>query len=1061
MSALERLAALGPEQRAALERRLRARADAAPVVVAPVLAEAPLSPGQRRMWFLDQLGPLFPAYVIVSAWRVEGAVDRAALGVALGMVVDRHPALRTVYTEVDGEPRQSVRSAVVSITVVDLTGLASEERQAEVRRISDREARERFDLSAGPLLRAHLLVMGPDEHVLVLSAHHIALDGWSLSLVVSDLLTAYAAVVAEIPVDWPELTVTYADFAARQVDESPYWRAALDGMPQTLALPTDRSRPAQPTYRGGQVTFWFDDDLTARLHAVARAEKATLFTVLLAGWQALLSRYTGTTDIPVGSPVSIRPDADFDGVAGLFLNTLVLRGDLSGDPDFRTVLRRTTDTVFAGFEHRDHPFERLVDQLADSRDLASNPLFQVMLVLQNTPAPLTSAAGLRLAQLDLAPRTAKFDLNLQITEVGGRLRGELVYAAELFDADRVRRITDHYRALLAGAVADLSAPVSGLPLLTLEEEALIGAWNRTGAALPGARLPDRIAEAAARWPDRPAIKADGKWLTYREFADRVGELAARLVELGVRVDTVVGVCLPRGLDLVVALHAVQAAGGAYLPMDPEYPEARLRLLAEEAALVITAEGVGTAREPLREPVPTPDDALAYVIHTSGSTGRPKGVGVSHGAIANRISWMQEYFPIGEGDRVLQKTPAGFDVSVWEFFWPFTVGAALVVAEPGGHRDTGYLADLISREQITVLHFVPSMLDAFLDEPSLATRASSVRRVFVSGEALSTDVAARCLSALPAAELHNLYGPTETAVDVTWQAVRGLDLRHGVPIGMPVANTSIEILDAWSRRVPLGVPGELCVGGVQLARGYLGQPGLTADKFVPNPYGPSRLYRTGDLARWTSGGVEYLGRLDQQVKVRGMRVEPGEVEAALLALPEIRAAAVIARDNRLVAYLVADAEVDWAARLRERLPAQLVPDLFVSLDSLPLTANGKLDRSALPSPQPVVQVSGVLTDREKVVAAIWGDVLGVGALGPDDDFFAVGGDSIRSLKVISRLRAAGFTVSLADLFRARTVRDLAAHLTESGSREVAALGAFDLLSPEDRARLAGNGKEGAA
>ncbi|GLZ41926.1 amino acid adenylation domain-containing protein [Actinokineospora sp. NBRC 105648] len=1102
---LDRVAALGPAQRAELERRLRAaRGTRTPAPARLAAASAPLSPSQRRMWFLDQLGPEFPAYVIVAAWRVEGDLDRTALAGALRSVLQRHPVLRTVFTETDGEPRQVVRPVAgeVPMTVTDLSDLPSEERQPTLRRIAGQESGRRFDLAAGPLIRSRLLVLGPRDHVLVLAAHHIALDGWSLSLVLSDLLSAYADAVEGRTPSWAPLPATYTDFATRYTEpgvdeELGYWQEALAGMPQTLALPTDRPRPARPTYRGGQVTFWFDDDLTARLHALARAERATLFTVLLAGWQALLSRYTGSTDIPVGSPVSIRPDADFDGVAGLFLNTLVLRGDLSGDPDFRTVLRRTTDRVFAAFDHRTYPFERLVDQLAETRELTGNPLFQVMLVLQNTPAPLTSAAGVRLVQLDLAPETAKFDLNLQVTEVGGRLRGELVYAAELFEPDRARRIAGHYRQLLSAAVADPTLPVAGLPVLTLEEEALLGAWNRTTEDAPCPRLPDRVAEAAARWPDRPAIRADGagEWLSYREFHDRVGRLAAHLVALGVGVDTVVGVCLPRGVDLVVALHAVQAAGGAYLPLDPDHPAARSRLLVEDvraSVVVTTSEHAGVyantlvlldterevvaARVPLSAPVPTPPEALAYVIHTSGSTGRPKGVGVSHGAIANRISWMQRHFPLDGDDRVLQKTPASFDVSVWEFFWPFTVGAALVVAVPDGHRDSRYLASVIDREWITTVHFVPSMLDAFLEEPDLGGPAGSLRRVFCSGEALPGDLAARCLAALPATELHNLYGPTETAVDVTWQPLRGLDPRVGVPIGRPVDNTAVEVLDTGLRRVPVGVPGELCVGGVQLARGYLGKPGLTADRFVPNPYGPpgSRLYRTGDLARWRSapasagvGTLEYLGRLDHQVKVRGVRIEPGEVEAALLDQPEVRAAAVVARGGRLVAYLATDADVDWAARLGERLPAQLVPDVFHRLDRLPLTRNGKLDRAALPDTR--VSASRAegppapLTEREAVVAGIWRDVLVLGEVTAEDDFFAVGGDSIRSLKVVSRLRAVGFTVSLADLFRSRTVRELAARLDHAPTPTAPAptASAFDLLSPADRARLAGPGKEGAA
>ncbi|MEV0623397.1 amino acid adenylation domain-containing protein [Nonomuraea sp. NPDC050404] len=1099
--ALDRLSALDPRQRAELERKVRAR-QAALTTVARGNDEhesAPLSPGQRRMWFLDRLGPEFPAYTIVAGWRVDGDLDTAALHAAFSAVVERHPMLRTAFRETDGEPRQYVRPFVEDLPLVveDLSGMASEEWHAATQRVTRQEAQHRFDLARGPLIRLRLLRMSAEEHRLIISAHHIALDGWSLALVVSDLLRAYGEAVAGRVVTWDPLPATYADFLQRSGHDDDahldYWRRALDGMPQSLELPTDRSRASRLGFPAARVTFWLDEDLTGALRDLAGSLRGTLFTVLLAGWQALLSRYTGSQDVPVGTPISIRPGADFDGVVGLFLNTLVMRGDLSGDPSFATLVRRTTERAFAGFEHRDFPFERLVDQLAESRDLAHNPLFQVMMVLQNTPPALDAAGGLRLVPLDMAPQTAKFDLNLQMTEVGGRLRCDLDHAADLFDSGRMSRLVGHYRHLLTHAVAEPGRPVSELPLLTLEEQALLSAWDRTDERAPYRSLPHRFQDAVRAHPGRPAVCFEGAWLTYGELADRVERLAGRLRMAGVGTDTVVGVCLPRGLDLVVALHAVHAAGGAFLPLEPHYPARRLSFMASDArvvAVVTLAEHVavfdGTAvrvlrpdEEPDQEPAEVPErdhvradpppDALAYVIYTSGSTGVPKGVGVSHQAIANRLDWMQRFFPLGPADRVLQKTPASFDVSVWELFWPFTAGAALVLAAPEGHRDSGYLVDLMARARVTTVHFVPSMLAAFCEEPHVGDRLGDLRRVFASGEALSADLAARCLDALPHVELHNLYGPTEAAVDVTWQPLRGLSPHTAVPIGEPVPGTRIEILDSAAGRVPLGVPGELCIAGLQLARGYVGRPGLTAERFVPDPYGPpgSRLYRTGDLARRrSSGAIDFLGRLDHQVKIHGFRIELGEVEAALAEQPEVRAAAVLAQGDRLIAYLVTAATVDWAARLRDRLPAHMIPAHYRRLDRLPVTSNGKLDRAALPhfvAQPPAVPGERPADGTEQLIAEIWRAALGLAEVGPDDDFFTVGGDSIRSLKVISRLRRAGLEVTLADLFRHRTPRQLSRELsrrptTAPHDHPSPPAGAFGLLSPADAARIAGQNGE---
>ncbi|MCR6485759.1 amino acid adenylation domain-containing protein [Amycolatopsis sp. OK19-0408] len=1091
---LERLASLTADQRAALERRVRTTpAEPAPAPVATG-ARPPLSHTQQRLWFLDRLDPDGVGYNTLSAWELVGDLDRDALVAAFAAVVERHPALRTVFPDDGGEPWQHVLPAATAPVEFDEPAGASEDdRRAQAARIARQEVRRRFTLATGPLARLRIVRIGPREHHLLLTVHHIVLDGWGLSILLTDLFRAYEDLRAGRAPAWAPLTASYADFAAAQraagVDEAglAHWRDALAGLPAVLELPADRPRPPRPSLRGHRVTRWLDADLTAGLHRLARKENATLFTVLLAGWQVLLARYTGRSDIPVGTPISIRPPSH-EGVVGLFLNTVVLRGDLAGDPAFADLVRATTTTAFEGYEHRGVPFETLVDRLGVERDLSRNPLFQVMLALQNTPPPPRRAAGLEITALQVDTKVAKFDLNLGVTEVDGRLRCDLDAAADLFDLERAERVCEHLRELLTAAIADPGLRVSELPLLTTAEQTAIDEWNRTSTTFGRQMLSEQFFARAAETPDAPALGCEGTWLTYGELVSRVRTLAARLRRAGAAPDTVVGVCLPRGADQVVAIHAVHAAGAAYLPLEPGYPAERLEfMLGDAKPVAVVTETALAARfdrpllvdadvapgPGLEQPVPVPPDSLAYVIYTSGSTGRPKGVGVSHRAMVNRLAWMQEYFPLTAADRVLQKTPFSFDVSVWEYFWAFATGASLVVASPDGHRDSGYLAGLIERERVTTVHFVPSMLDAFLDEPDLGTRLPGLRRIFCSGEALPAEFVARACAALPGTELHNLYGPTEAAVDVTWQSCRGLARDGGVPIGKAVANTRLEIVDPALRRVPVGVPGELCLGGVQLARGYLGRPGLTAERFVPDPYGPAgeRLYRTGDLARWRRDGtVEYLGRLDHQVKIHGFRIELGEIETALLAEPDVRAAAVLAGDGRLVAYVVPEPgtgeDADWAGRLRRSLPEHCVPRHWVRLDRMPVTANGKLDRAALTALSPSVPAGGSATPlapgAETVIGAVWATVLGVTGLGAEDDFFAVGGDSIRSLKVLSGLREAGYAVTLAELFTHPTPRALGRLLAGRGGQAPSGAGpartAFAMLTAADRARLSATDRE---
>ncbi len=978
--------------------------------------------GQERLWFLDQLEPENAAYNMVAAWVLRGRLDVAALAAAVDEVVRRHEALRTVFEAAPHGAMQHVLPHAPSLLpLIDLRALPAGTRHATARALVAAEAARGFDLARGPLFRRALLRLtgggaaaAEPEHLLVVILHHIVTDGWSQGILVTEVAALYNAFVTRAPGRLPELPVQYADFAAwqrstlttalleRQVE---FWRQALTGAPALLELPTDRPRPAVQTFRGGRLTRRLPEPLAQELKATGRREGATPFMVLLAAFQALLSRHTGTEDVAVGTPVAGR-SYETEKLIGLFVNTLVLRGDLAGDPSFAALLARVRETALDAFTHQDLPFEKLVERLRPERALAHSPLFQVMFVLQNLPPAIAAMDGLHISSLDVHTGTAKFDLTLTLVETtGGDLVARLEYNRDLFDVTTAERLLAHYQEVLAAVAMDASRRFSELRWLTVpERHQLVAEWNdsardyepalSTGSALShqgrvgGAERPPRgraggetsleaclhelIAAQSARTPEAVAVAYEGETLTYAALAARSNQLARYLVRLGVGPESLVGVAMERSVEMVVALLGVLEAGGAYVPIDPSYPAERLAFMLEDALagasrpILLTQKHVA-ATLPLdelrgrgghvlaldtgwEEIARERNDALparsfpygpAYMIYTSGSTGRPKGAVNTHGAIVNRLLWMQEAFGLGPDDRVLQKTPFSFDVSVWEFFWPLLVGARLVVARPGGHQDARYLAELIAAEGVTTLHFVPSMLQAFLGEPE-AARCRSLRRVVCSGEALAPELVGRFFERLPSGpELHNLYGPTEAAVDVTWWPCSRADAGAGVPIGRPIANLGTYVVDRDLRPVAMGVAGELLLGGVGLARGYHARPDLTAERFVPNPFavdgggpefGPgSRLYRTGDLARLrTDGAVDYLGRLDHQIKLRGFRIELGEIEAALRAHPAVAEAAVVARGRD---------EGDQQLQVEKRLVAYVVPRRESAAAGLPSALSG--------------------------------------------------------------------------------------------------------------------------
>ncbi|WP_410673602.1 amino acid adenylation domain-containing protein [Amycolatopsis sp. cmx-4-68] len=885
----------------------------------------PLSFAQQRLWFLHGLEGGSATYNVPLVLRLAGELDVEALRSALADVLARHEALRTVFPTADGVPYQQILAeGTVELTVRTVT-------ESEVDSQVDTLVRGVFDLGAGVPVRAALLTVDERRHVLVLVVHHIAADGWSLAPLWRDIAAAYRARLRGEAPPWTPLPVQYADYtlwqrdllAAEESSQLGYWRTTLAGLPERIPLPLDRPHPAVSAYRGEFFTFTWDAGLQAGLADLARACGASPFMVVHAGLTALLSRLGGGTDIPIGTPIAGRTDPALDDLVGFFVNTLVLRVDTGGDPTFRDLVARVRERSLDAYAHQDVPFERLVEALNPARSLAHHPLFQTMLAWQNTPAAGVELPGLTVTERPVGTGTAKFDLWFSFTERGDGLHGQAEFNAEVFDRATVTGILDRLEVLLREVVSAPDRRLGTLDVLTpAERDGLEETWSGAIEDVPVGTVPELFAAQVARTPEHPALVFEDEELTYAELDAVSNRLARVLAARGAGPERIVALALPRSTHLVTAILAVLKTGAAYLPLDPGYPADRIAFMLEDAAPALVLATAETAVEGallLDDPATVAgvsdaplDGTLrpenpAYVIYTSGSTGRPKGVVVPHEGIVNRLLWMQDEYGLTADDRVLQKTPSSFDVSVWEFLWPLVTGATEVLARPEGHKDPAYLARLIRDRGITTVHFVPSMLQVFLQEPA-AGEGTSLRRVLCSGEALPPDAVVQFGQVLDA-ELHNLYGPTEASVDVTSWRTSTEDTT--VPIGRPVWNTRTYVLDAALRPVPPGTPGELYLAGVQLARGYLGRPGLTAERFVADPFGApgTRMYRTGDLARFRPDGVlEFLGRGDEQIKIRGFRVEPGEIAATLAAHDDVAHAVVVAREDRpgdvrLVGYVV--------------------------------------------------------------------------------------------------------------------------------------------------------------
>ncbi|WP_069161470.1 non-ribosomal peptide synthetase [Nocardia altamirensis] len=1040
-----------------------------------------LSSAQRRLLAVEQIVGGSVPYNLSFVLALSGPLDATCLAAALTDVVDRHAALRTLIVETDGEPVQQIlppgqplafsqRNSTPDTVVADVAELAAQP----------------FRLDREPPIRAALLRTGPDQHTLLICMHHVAGDEWSTPIIFRDLATAYRERVLGGAPAWQQPSPGYADYAVWQRDlvgnaeagplaaQRAFWRDTLADAPEELGLPYDRPRPERADFGGDAVEFRIDAARADDLARLGRDAGATGFMVAHALLGVLLAKVTGARDLVVGTPVSGRAGPGMESIVGLFTNTVALRVDLHGNPDFAEVLRRVRAADLAAFDHQDLPFDAVAELIGQPRVPGRTPLFQTM-VQYRTPITVPDFAGLT-AEVRHAPvRSAKFDLTFDFLEQADRqgISVRIEYSTALFDRATVRAVADRLLLVIDAVTADSGTPLRSIPVTAPpERHRILHEWNNTHAQVdPNLDLPGLISRGCHANADRIALLFGDERLSYRELDSAVTALADQLAARGIGADDIVAVALERSFALFVAVLAVHRCGAAYLPVDRSYPAERLRYLFADArpGLLITDLPLDSATEPPNGDVPVllvdpngsalgtavapapatadatalPPSRAAYVIYTSGSTGQPKGVVVSHAAIVNRLLWMQHEYGLRPDERVLHKTPITFDVSVWELFWPLAVGATVVIAEPDGHRDPAYLAELIRRTRVSTVHFVPSMLGAFLAEPAVADHPlPELTRVLCSGEALSPALRDRFHDRLTA-QLHNLYGPTEAAVDVTATPVKP-EAGSIVPIGAPVWNTQIYVLDRDLAPLPVGGYGDIYLAGVQLARGYLGRAALTSAHFVANPFAAngSRLYRTGDIGRWSPTGLlEYAGRGDNQVKIRGQRIELGEIEAALLDCAEVVQAAALVHTYRtgrhnIVGYVVpsAGATLDVTritAELANRLPAHMIPAAVLAVDALPVTANGKLDRRALAAltPEPsTVTAEEPMDDRETLVAAAVSEITGVERVGPDSDFFALGGDSIVALSLVGRLRKRGLELSAREVFEHRTVRAMAAAAT---------------------------------
>jgi amino acid adenylation domain-containing protein len=1060
---------------------------------------APLSFAQERIWFLEQLEPGNAVYNICRAWRLLGKLNLSAIESSLNEIVRRHEVLRSSIRVADGQPVQVVQAPFeLNLCGMDLQATSPDGRESEIQHRIQQSAEAPFDCAAGKFLRAELLRVSDDEHVVILATHHIVNDAWSMGILTRELWSLYERYAAGKSSQLEGLQIRYGDFAMWQRDwlqgdvlerQVSYWKEQLKDLTQ-LDLPTDRPRPARQNFEAKRIPISLPETLTAAIRELSNQGSVTPFMILLAAFQVLLYRYSGQEEIVVGSPIANRARTELEPLIGLFVNMLVLRSDLSGNPAFKELLGRVRKVCLGAYAHQDLPFEKLVQELQPKRDQSQNPLFQVMFALQNATRPFTGVQGLRIEPVEREKVWSQLDLSLFLRERDGKYIGYVEYSTDLFDRDRIERVASHYRTLLEAIVADPDQPIATLPILTAaERHKILVEWNDTAADYPKDKCIHELFEAQVeRTPESIAVHVEGKQLSYRELNRRANQLAHYLRSLGIGSETLVGIGLERSLDMVVGLLGILKAGAAYVPLDPNYPEERLRFMLEDAqiSVLLTQQKLvedrgwriedGGPRSPVPGPrlvcldqdwekIPeqskenpektTTAKNLAYVIYTSGSTGTPKGVAIEHRSTVNLLQWGKTVYGPSELAGVLASTSLCFDLSVFELFLPLCCGGRVILAENALCLDT-----TLERNDVTLINTVPSVIVELLRAGALP---KSVRTVNLAGEPLRAELVKQIHDLGHIEKVYDLYGPSETTTYSTF-ALRSSDGPN--TIGRPISSTQVYILDSHLQPVPIGGCGEIYIGGDGIARGYLNRSELTSERFVPHPFSDDpakRLYRTGDFARYRlDGNLEFLGRADNQVKIRGNRVELGEIEAALNQHPTIKESIVVARDRDssgqkdLISYFVPKKPSHVVISelrnfLREKLPGYMVPSLFVELDVLPLSPNGKIDRTALRLPdhiRPELKEETYLEPRthvQELLAQIWEEVLNVEAVGIHDNFFELGGHSLLAIQIICRVREAfDKDVPLSALFDAPTIAGLAATIEKTIS------GRSDDLPPITRA-----------
>lgn len=1079
---------LSPSKQALLAKRLRGEIQSdSPINLIPrrdSTDSAPLSFPQQRLWLLQQIDRDNSAYNEHGAIQLTGSLNVAALERSLNEIIERHESLRTTFKMIEGQPVQIIcPSLTIKLPTVNLSDLPLSEQKNQIQRVALEQTQSPFDLAQGPLLRWMLLQIGQQDYVLLVTMHHIIYDGWSYGVLMRELAALYEAFSNSKSSPLSELPIQYADFALWQQQslkgealetQIAYWKQQLGKTPPVLQLPTDYPRPAVQTFRGARKSFSLTAELTKALKALSQNENATFFMTLLAAFKILLYRYTGIEDIAIGSPIANRNMSEIEQLIGCFVNTLVLRTDLSGNPTFRELLSRVRQVCVGAYAHCDVPFEKLVETLQPQRSLSYTPLFQVMFALQNTPMPALELSGLTVSSLESNNNTAKFDLSLYIEERGEEPIATIEYNTDIFEAATIARTSEHFQQLLAGIVANPDRRVNELPLLTSSEKQQLLDWNCTQTDYPKDACIHQLFEAQVeKSPDAVAIVFEDRQLTYQELNQQADRLADYLRQLGVRSEVLVGICVERSIEMVVGLLGILKAGGAYVPLDPAYPQERLAFILSDAqvSVLLTRETLikelpalsanvtpvvvyfdrewDTSSNPKSQiPNPKLSDHLAYVLYTSGSTGTPKGVLGRHRSAVNRLNWNP--YPFEQGEICCQKTSLNFIDSVWEIFAPLLHGLRTVIISDEIVKDPYRLVKTLSQQQITRLVLVPSLLRVLLETfPDLQSRLPKLKYWVSSGETLSVELCQRFQERMPQSILINLYGSSEVSADVTWYETSKNQSLSSIPIGRPISNMQVYVLDAHLQPVPIGVPGELCIGGDGLARGYLNRPELTAEKFIPNPFSSedgAYLYRSGDIGRYRfNGEIEYLGRSDRQIKLRGFRIELGEIENVLNQHPAVKQAVVILREDevdkkRLVAYIVSDnMSLELRSFVTEKLPDYMVPSVFVQLEALPLTPNGKVDYRALPVPENRrdLKLDYVMpqTEAEQLIAEVWQEILQLEKVGINDNFFEIGGHSLLLVKVQAKLHDVfDRDISAIELFKYPSIKMLAEYLTRKHDGE---------------------------